>query len=98
MKIEVVSRELLETLAAQASEQRPFRKGYVTSKNPQRFNLDAFIAEHPEIHVKRIDPYEGGRRIILARCAFDSNHGQGTDVAIIENSDGALGYACQHNG
>jgi hypothetical protein len=92
----VVSREQLEELAARAPEsQRPH---FAANKKlgAGSFNLDDFIARH-NISVKRIEAYQGGRRLILDACVFDANH-SGTTAAIIEGPEGALGYSCLHNG
>jgi putative DNA primase/helicase len=58
------------------------------------FDLEAFAAKH--LTVQRIDPYRGGRRFILDHCPFDPNH-TGTSAAIIELSNGALQFVCQHD-
>jgi hypothetical protein len=92
----VVSREQLEELAARAP--KPQRPHFAANKKTGTgsFNLDDFIARY-NIPVKRIDAYQGGRRLILDACVFDANH-SGTSAAIIEGPDGALGYSCLHNG
>lgn len=93
----VVARELLEALAgSEPASERPQSKAKV-GKTGARFNLDDFLQRH-NINIKRIDPYQGGRRIILEACVFDPDHNTGTSVAIIEGPDGKLGYACQHEG
>lgn len=93
----IVTREQLEELAKLAPKPEQSRatankKGGTSSP----FNLDDFIARH-SIAVKRTDAYQGGRRIILEACVFDSSH-TGTSAAIIESANGSLGYSCLHNG
>jgi P4 family phage/plasmid primase-like protien len=94
---EVVARELLEALAATLPKPEVSKRqsSNGNSYSNSRFDLDEFISQN-SIEVKRDEPYEGGRRIILEHCFFNPDH-TGTEAAIIELANGALVYKCQHD-
>jgi hypothetical protein len=89
-----VSREQLAELAARAPSARQSR-----ARSPRRaarqFDLDAFMEAH-NIRVKRREPWEGGERLILQACLFDSAH-TATSAAILRLAHGAIAYKCQHD-
>jgi len=93
----VVTRERLEEIAARAPQPQRTGQGNGYAGGARRFNLDSFIEQHLSGRIRRITPYQGGRRLILDHCVFDPRH-TGTSAAIIESADGALGYACLHSG
>ena len=68
----------------------PKRNGHHSS-----FEIDAFLACH-KIEVKSDVPHDGGRKIILAECVFDSAH-KAPDAAVFVGADGKLGYKCFHS-
>ena len=89
-KIEPVSRELLEELAARAA---------VPPAEPpkswaRKFNLEEFLARH--LHARAPVPYEGGRKWVLEHCPFNNDH-RSPDAAIFERPNGSLGFRCLHN-
>jgi hypothetical protein len=89
-----VSLELLEQVAAEASEAR------ATAAEPAwnmfEFDVEAWIAKVGLDIEKGPSPYREGRRWTLAACPFDSSH-TGGSAAIFESSDGVPGFKCQHN-
>lgn len=78
---------------AAAPAARPAGAGPAT---PYLFDLDAFLSDHPEIEVDRREPWDGGERVILARCLFDPTH-VGTCATLGRTKTGALYYKCQHD-
>jgi uncharacterized protein (DUF927 family) len=92
-QLQIVSREQLREIASLLPE--PETRQLNRDRRSDRFDLNSFIAHHG-IAVKGINPYHGGRRIVLEHCLFDSAHG-GTSAAIIELGNGALQYCCRHN-
>jgi hypothetical protein len=89
-----VPRELIEAVATQAPQPPAPHSSKPGAAGQGWFDLEAFAAKH--LTVQRIDPYRGGRRFILDHCPFDPNH-TGTSAAIIELSNGALQFVCQHD-
>lgn len=85
------STTILEALAAEAP-QEPKQARTVKTK----FDVKAWL-EKNGVKISRIDAYHGGERLILESCVFNPDH-KGTSVAVIVGADGAIGYACQHNG
>jgi len=92
---DVVRREVLEALAAQAPAKPPPPQRTYRGRG-QPFDLVAWMQEHG-IEVKFSSPYQGGTRYILKECPFNSEH-TGTSVVIIQGGDGRLGFKCQHAG
>jgi P4 family phage/plasmid primase-like protien len=88
-----VSRELLETLAAEVV--RP--SSSASSPSPGRFDLGAWLREHA-VEIKREDEYNGGKRYILSTCPFNSDHGAGSDTAVLQDAGGVIAFCCKHNG
>jgi KaiC/GvpD/RAD55 family RecA-like ATPase len=56
--------------------------------------VERWLERHP-IVIRKIEPYKGGRRFILACCPFKSDH-TGTSAAIFEEAGGRLGFKCLH--
>jgi hypothetical protein len=90
----IVSREQIQELAARAPSAQRSRNQHRRGDS-RRFDLDSFIKAH-DIQVKRREPWEGGERLILEECLFDSAH-TATSAAILRLADGAIAYRCQHN-
>lgn len=61
----------------------------------ERFDLEAFIAQHG-IPVARRTSFKGGTKYVLEQCPFDQGH-KAPDSAIFQMSDGSLGFKCLHN-
>jgi hypothetical protein len=94
----IVSHAQLEAIAAMFVEEAARSTASRNNGNGAgigKFDVEGFLAKH-SISIKRIESYQGGRRIILQQCVFDADH-KGTGAAIIERETGALGYKCQHN-
>lgn len=86
----LIERATIEALAAHCpaeTEPPPYDHG-------RRFDLEAFIREH--FSLKRVGPYRGGRKFILAVCPFHETPDD-SSVAIIEGADGRIGWACLHD-
>ena len=59
------------------------------------FNLEEFL-ERYGIEVSKRTSYEGGEKLVLAECPFDSSH-KAPDAAIFVTGKGAIGFKCLHN-
>ena len=89
----IVTRELLEQIAALLSEPEPRANTY---RARDQFNLENFIAQHG-IPIRRRSTWSSGERWVLERCVFDPNH-TGSSAAILRMTSGAMVYRCLHNG
>ena len=83
-----VSRELLEALAQQVSQETP-------APTASGFDVDAFIARH--FPAAKAEAYNGGRKWVLDVCPFNADHNNRSAV-ITQAADGRLGFRCHHNG
>lgn len=61
----------------------------------ESFDLDGFIRDHG-IEVVRRQSFQGGEKLILRECPFDSNH-KAPDAALFRLANGAIGFKCLHN-
>ena len=93
-KIEKNDIALLRKLAAVLPADEPKPEKY-NSYNPKGFDLDTWIQEH-ELPVKSVSNWAGGKKWVLEHCLFNPEH-KGKDAAIIQTSDGKIGYSCFHN-
>ena len=85
----------LRALAATAPAEAP-RPAPAANYRGDGRSLDAAAwLTHYAIEVKSIDDYQGGKRYILRECPFNPEH-TGTSVAVFQDSDGKLGFKCQH--
>ena len=83
-----VSRELLEALAQQVSQETP-------APTASGFDVDAFVARH--FPAAKAEAYNGGRKWVLDVCPFNADHNNRSAV-ITQAADGRLGFRCHHNG
>ena len=67
----------------------------VQNNKYEKFNLDNFIQKHG-IRVSQVKENGNAKKYILEECLFNSEH-KCPDAAIIERTDGKLGYICFHN-
>ena len=92
--MKVVSRELLETLAAMTPKAAIGTTGPATEKaNRAAAEHRLYLAAH-QVEINREDRYEGGYRFKLKHCLFDPSH---KDAATFVDADGKLGYNCFHD-
>lgn len=59
----------------------------------ERFDIEGFIRDHG-ITVERRVTFQGGEKLILAECPFNSNH---KDSAIFVMDTGAIAFKCFHS-
>ena len=59
----------------------------------ERFDIEGFIRDHG-ITVERRVKFQGGEKLILAECPFNSNH---KDSAIFVMDTGAIAFKCFHS-
>lgn len=59
----------------------------------ERFDIEGFIREHG-INVERRVKFQGGEKLILSECPFNSNH---KDSAIFVMDTGAIAFKCFHS-
>jgi hypothetical protein len=91
--LEVVSRELLESLAGPA-EVKP-TNGHASGNGHATFNLEQWIGQHfPEARHKQTSE---GDVWILDPCPWNAQH-VGGSAHVIQRLDGKIGAACKHNG
>jgi hypothetical protein len=90
--LEVIPRERLEAIAAQAEEPNARTHTPPPPRDESRFDLEGFIGRH----LKAREPvaYEGGRKWVLVECPFDPSHA--TSAAVFERPGGSIGFKCQH--
>ena len=60
----------------------------------ERFDIEGFIKDHG-IKVEKRVKFQGGEKLILEECPFDSNH-KAPDSAIFVMDSGALAFKCFH--
>jgi hypothetical protein len=93
----IVSRELLEALAAKVPKQSETRRTTQSNSEgkitPEK--VEEFLAEAGIEHRGRI-PYDSGWKWQLERCWFDASH-TATSVIVILDASGPLVYHCSHN-
>ena len=91
-RLQVVSLDGLQQVAALLPEPERPKAG---AGPAGRFDLRTFINANG-IAVKRETSWNGGRRWVLEHCVFDPAH-TGSSAAIVQLSNGAIAYCCQHN-
>lgn len=93
--LDVVGRDLLEQLAAQAPVDNPALPAKTTTES---FRSDDFIGAFMQRHFPDAaeKPHKGGRKWILAECPFQPEHAAG-EATVIEYKNGAIGAGCQHD-
>ncbi len=91
-KIEIVSREQLEAIAALATESTPSKK---QSGKVQAHRLDAglWLTQHG-VAVESQGPYQDGTKYILAECPLNPEHKR--SAFVIQFASGALSAGCLH--
>jgi len=87
-KIKVNDAELLIKLAKNLPE--PPKRTF----QAQEFDIDSWLSSNG-IVVKEQANFNGGRKLILEECPFDSSH-RGKDAAIFVLNNGAIGFKCFH--
>jgi hypothetical protein len=61
------------------------------------FNVNEYLSQHG-LSIQREQQWQGGeRRLILEHCPFNPEH-KGTSAAVLQFTDGAIAFKCQHNG
>jgi hypothetical protein len=94
--LEVVSREMLEAVAAMVPAQAAPAKNTVVPQT-SAFSIDAWIADY---HLDVTEPRPlsgGGRKWIFNTCPWNTDHKNGS-AFIVERANGALAAGCQHHG
>lgn len=88
----VVTAEQLQALHIATPPVQPLT--HASQPYTGRFTLSDFLARLaiPYEH----DRHDGRDRYKLEHCPFNAEHGKG-EAAIFQNSDGKLGFKCQHN-
>lgn len=87
-EIKVNDAELLIKLAKNLPE--PPKRTF----QAQEFDIDSWLLSNG-IVVKEQANFNGGRKLILEECPFDSSH-RGKDAAIFVLNNGAIGFKCFH--
>lgn len=81
-------------VAAMSLANEIFPRGICSSPE----TLSAYLENHG-VKIKSIRPQADGITVlILDNCPFNSDHGHGTDTAVVLRSDGKPGFQCKHNG
>jgi putative DNA primase/helicase len=94
-----VSRQLLEKLAAEASDIGTKRAGRAKPRSAEtdapahQFDVDSWIEKVGIELVKRRVAYEGGHKWVV-RCPLNPEH---DNAAIFQTAEGILGFHCFHN-
>lgn len=91
-KIEIVTREMIESIAAMLPE-IPRQDSKPGTHTP--FNLQEWMSKNG-ISVAWQKPWQGGTAYILEECPFNPEHNRG-EVCIIQFPGGALSFTCLHN-
>jgi len=90
-RIVVVSRALLERLAALAPEDR----GASARRTGESLEIDAWLARHG-IAVARTRPWQGGTLYTLDGCPIDDTHKRDRAAYVIMHPSGAISAGCHH--
>jgi hypothetical protein len=92
----VVSKALLETLAASAPKTAvPQRTGAAQSID-QSFDVDRWIIDR-SIKVVGPTPWKDGRKWVFPICPWNPDH-TNRSAYIVQHASGAIAAGCQHNG
>ena len=90
-RVEVVSLNLLEKLAAQAPN--PATEQPSSSPSTLDFDLEAWIKENG-LDILGPQPWQGGRKWIIKVCPWDSEHRR--SAYIVRHRNGAIAAGCHH--
>lgn len=63
--------------------------------NPAPFDVETYLGEH-HVEIKKSSPWRGGKRWILERCPFNSEHSDGA-AFVVQLPNGAIGAGCHHS-
>lgn len=88
-ELQPAGKSLLQKIADQLPKQAPNNRPY------QAFDARAFLSSH-NIRIEREAPFNGGTKLILEECPFDSNH-KAPDSAVFLSDNGQIGFKCFHN-
>lgn len=92
-KIETTDVKFIEKVAAEYPQvEAPSR---LNNYNTERFDLESFISRYG-IRVASRRRFNGGEKLVLEECPFDSNH-KAPDSAIFKMDSGAIAFKCLHN-
>jgi hypothetical protein len=99
--IQVVTQEQLEALAAMVAKPAPrpstTGNGY-GQPFTSRLDVPRWLTERGQGFKVKDRPDQHGRTVyILDVCPFDSSHGGGGEVSVMQGQGGALAAACMHN-
>lgn len=92
-EIKITKEEALRELAGQAPQEKSTRSNSGSFKSD--FDVYAWLDKYG-LNIKEDAPHDGGRKLILEECPFDSAH-KGKDVAVFIRPDGSLGFKCFHD-
>jgi len=98
-RIEVVSQEAIESLAAQASPPRPVSPpgSRGSSSTHSRLLVERWLHDHGIGFRVKAEPDTKGRMVyVLKACPFDESHAD-PDACIMQAPDGQLSAKCFHN-
>ena len=91
-RVEVVSRDLLEKLAALAPN--PAKGQPSSGPTTSGFDLESWIKEH-ELDVLGPHPWQGGRKWIIKVCPWDREHSR--SAFVVQFGNGAIAAGCHHD-
>jgi len=99
--VEVVPVELLQALAAMVKRPEPSRpstNGNGHGEPIPRLDVAGWLTERGQGFRVKDRPDRYGRTVyVLDVCPFDSSHGAGGEVSVMQGQDGSLAAACMHN-
>ena len=92
-KIESTDVKFIEKVASEYPQvEAPSR---LNNYNTERFDLESFISRYG-IRIASRRRFNGGEKLVLEECPFDSNH-KAPDSAIFKMDSGAIAFKCLHN-
>lgn len=92
-KIESTDVKFIEKVAAEYPQvEAPSR---LNNYNTEHFDIESFISRHG-IRIASRRRFNGGEKLVLEECPFDSNH-KAPDSAIFVMDSGAIAFKCLHN-
>jgi hypothetical protein len=92
---EVVSRELLQELAATAPKPETVVLRGISKRSGSGFSLDEWITEH-HLDVRGPYPWQGGRKWIFNVCPWIAEH-TNDSAFLVQSVDGAIAAGCHHD-
>ena len=90
-EFKATNKAFVEKVAAELPE--PVKPCRENNYSADTFDLDGFLAKYG-IEVAKRTAYQGGEKIVLKECPFDSTHRQS---AIFRDANGVIGFKCFHN-